>query len=88
MKFVAGRSFADPEVARRLMEIASSVEAVQDERIHVEKISWPFPLQAQGFADRIQRRPQARDRMRRTLKICSLESSNVYAFLTAKAPIS
>jgi hypothetical protein len=47
---------------RKLMEIASSVEAVQDERIHIEKISWPFPLQAQGFADRIQRRPQARDR--------------------------
>jgi hypothetical protein len=68
MKFVAGRSFADPEVARKLMEIANSVEAVQDDRIHVEKISWPFPLQAQGFADRIQRRPQARDRMRQTLK--------------------
>jgi hypothetical protein len=34
MKFVANRSFADPEVAaRKLMEIANAVEPVQDGRI-------------------------------------------------------
>ena len=43
MKFVADRSFADPEAAaRKLMEIANSVEPVQDGRIHIEKINWPM----------------------------------------------
>jgi hypothetical protein len=43
VKFVADRPFADPEVAaRKLMEIANSVEPVQDGRIHIEKIDWPF----------------------------------------------
>ena len=40
MKFVQQRSFADPEAAaRKLMEIANSVEPVQDGRIHIELIS-------------------------------------------------
>ena len=43
MKFVAGRPFADPEIAaRKLMEIANVVEPVQDGRIHIEKINWPL----------------------------------------------
>jgi hypothetical protein len=43
MKFVERRPFADPEAAaRRLMEIANSVEAVQDGRIHIELINWPM----------------------------------------------
>jgi hypothetical protein len=43
MKFVAARPYADPEAAaRKLMEIANSVEQVQDGRIHVEKINWPM----------------------------------------------
>ena len=43
MKFVAPRTFSDPEVAaRKLMEIANSVEPVQDGRIHIEKINWPM----------------------------------------------
>ena len=43
MKFVSNRSFADPAAAaRKLMEIANSVEAVQDGRIFIEKINWPF----------------------------------------------
>ena len=51
MKFTTGRPYADPEAAaRKLIEIANSVEAVQDGRIHVEKINWPF-LQAGGSAD-------------------------------------
>ncbi len=43
MKFKADRPLSDPEVAaRKLLEIANSVEAVQDGRIHIEKINWPF----------------------------------------------
>jgi hypothetical protein len=38
MKFTTDRPYADPEkAARRIMEIASTVEPVQDGRIHVEK---------------------------------------------------
>jgi hypothetical protein len=49
MKFVADRSFTDPEVAaRKLMEIANSVEPVQDGRIHIEKINWPFLSKLKG----------------------------------------
>jgi hypothetical protein len=43
MKFVANRAFADPEAAaRKLLEIANTVEPVQDGRIHIEKINWPM----------------------------------------------
>jgi hypothetical protein len=38
------------KAARKLIEIANSVEARQDGRIHIEKINWPF-LQAGGSAD-------------------------------------
>jgi hypothetical protein len=35
-KFVEPRPFADPEAAaRKLMEIANSIESVQDGRIHM-----------------------------------------------------
>ncbi|EAQ34818.1 hypothetical protein NB311A_19647 [Nitrobacter sp. Nb-311A] len=41
--FVESRPYADPEAAaRKLMEIAYSVEPVQDGRIHIEKVNWPF----------------------------------------------
>jgi len=43
LKYVSARPFADPDTAaRKLMEIANSVEAVQDGRIHIEKINGPF----------------------------------------------
>ena len=43
MKFVAERPYADPEAAaRKLVEIASSVEAAQDGRIFIELINRPF----------------------------------------------
>jgi hypothetical protein len=43
MKFVDSRPYADPEAAaRKLLEIANATEAVQDGRIHVEKINGPF----------------------------------------------
>lgn len=43
MKYVEKRSYADPEAAaRKLMELANAVEPVQDGRIYIEKINWPF----------------------------------------------
>jgi len=43
MKYASDRPFADPEkAARRLLEITSTVEPVQDGRIHIEKINGPF----------------------------------------------
>ena len=43
MKFAAARPYADPEAtARKLIEIANSVEAVQDGRIHIELINGPM----------------------------------------------
>jgi hypothetical protein len=48
MKSSGDRPFADPEAAaRKLIEIANTVEAVQDGRLHIEKINAPF-LQAGG----------------------------------------
>ena len=61
MKFATDRPYADPEAAaRKLIEIANSVEAVQDDRIHIE----PDAVRTQSHADGIQRRPQVRDRAR------------------------
>jgi len=43
MKFTTDRPYADPEAAaRKLVEIANSVETVQDGRIHIELINLPF----------------------------------------------
>ena len=43
MKFTADHPYANPEAgARKLIEIANSVEAVQDGRIFIEKINGPF----------------------------------------------
>jgi hypothetical protein len=43
MKFATARPYADPEnAARKLVEIANSVEAVQDGRIYIELINGPF----------------------------------------------
>ena len=49
MKFAEARPYADPEAAaRKLIEIANSVEAVQDGRIHIEKINGPFLFELKG----------------------------------------
>jgi hypothetical protein len=43
MKFAPDRPYSDPEkAARKLLEIANAAEAVQDGRIHIEKINAPF----------------------------------------------
>jgi hypothetical protein len=42
-KFVKPNPWSDPETAmKKILEIANSVEAVQDGRIHIEKINGPF----------------------------------------------
>jgi hypothetical protein len=51
VKFVEPSAFADPDVAaRKLVEIANAVEAVQDGRIFVELVNRPF-LDAGGTPD-------------------------------------
>jgi hypothetical protein len=43
MKFVSTRPYADPDAAaRKLMEIANTIEPVQDGRMHIEKVNLPF----------------------------------------------
>jgi hypothetical protein len=43
MKFKQDRSRSDPEAAaRKLLKIANGVEAIQDGRIYIETINWPF----------------------------------------------
>jgi hypothetical protein len=42
VKFAEPRPYADPEAAmQKLLEIASTVEPVQEGRIHIEKIDGP-----------------------------------------------
>jgi hypothetical protein len=51
MKFGERRPFANPDLAaRKLIEIANSVEAMQDGRIYIERVNAPF-LVAGGSAD-------------------------------------
>ncbi len=43
MKFIKRQPFADPDAAaRKLVEIANSVEAAQDGRIYIERVNEPF----------------------------------------------
>jgi hypothetical protein len=49
VKFAEPRPYTDPEAAmRKLLEIANAVEAVQDGRIHIEKINAPFLFEQGG----------------------------------------
>src|SRR6516162_3686466 len=49
MKFVEPRPYADPEAAAcKLLEIANATEAVQDGRIHIERINGPFMYEHKG----------------------------------------
>jgi hypothetical protein len=54
MKYAADRSYSDPEkAARKILELANSVEPVQDGRIHIELINGPFLFKERGApADR------------------------------------
>jgi hypothetical protein len=49
MKLIADRPCADPEAAaRKLVEIANSVEALQEGRIFIELINGPFLFELKG----------------------------------------
>jgi hypothetical protein len=51
MKFVERRPFTNPDAAaRKIVKIANDVEAVQDDRIFIERINAPF-LAAGGTGD-------------------------------------
>jgi hypothetical protein len=51
MKFVDPHPFADPvAAARKLVEIANDLEAVQDGRIYIERVNEPF-LEAGGSGE-------------------------------------
>ena len=52
MKFATDRPYSDPEkAARKIVEIANSVEAVQDGRIYIELINGPFLFREKGTPD-------------------------------------
>ena len=52
MKFAADRPYSDPEKpALKIVEIANSVEAVQDGRIYIELINGPFLFREKGTPD-------------------------------------
>jgi hypothetical protein len=52
MKLAVDHPYSDPEkAARKLIEIANSVEPVQDGRIYIEKINAPFLYEAKGNPD-------------------------------------
>ena len=52
MKFASDRPYSDPEkAARKIVEIANSVEAGQDGRIYIELINGPFLFREKGTPD-------------------------------------
>jgi hypothetical protein len=78
MKFVEPSHFTDPDAAaRKLVEIANSVEAVQDGRIYIELINGPF-LKEGGTPD------QYRAALARAIKLdwLSLHESGTYVKFT------
>jgi hypothetical protein len=65
MKFAEPRPYADPEkAARRIVEIASTVEPAQDGRIHIELINGPFLFKDKGSPARVRRGHEAGARTR------------------------
>jgi hypothetical protein len=49
MKYVGTRPFADPEAAaRKILELANTIEPIQDGRIHIERINGPFLYDLKG----------------------------------------
>jgi hypothetical protein len=52
MQFVPNRPYSDPEkAARKILEIANSVEAMQDGKIYIELINGPFLFREKGTPD-------------------------------------
>ena len=78
MKFVQKSHFTDPDAAaRKLVEIANTVEAVQDGRIYIELINGPF-LKEGGTPD------QYRAALARAIKLgwLSLHENGTYVRFT------
>lgn len=51
MKLTEDRPYAKPEAAaKRLMQICRDTEPVQDGRLHIEKINYPFLFRDKGSA--------------------------------------
>ena len=49
MKFTSDSAYANPEAAaRKLVEIANSIEPAQEGRIFIELINWPFHSEHKG----------------------------------------
>ena len=49
LKHTAERPYADPDAAaRKLVELAASVAAVQDGRIYIERINGQFMIELKG----------------------------------------
>ena len=64
MKFTADQPYSDPEeAARKLVEMANSVEVVQDGKIYIELINGPFLFRGR-HARRIQGRLRSCGRAR------------------------
>ena len=84
MKFVEPSHFTDPDIAaRKLVEIANAVEAVQDGRIYIEQVNGPF-LEEGGTPD------QYRAALARTIKLGWLwlhESGTYVKFTPAGAEL-
>lgn len=47
-KFATERPYAEPEAAAQLVQLAASIEPVQDGRIHIENINAPFLYTLKG----------------------------------------
>ena len=49
MKLVEGRPYAQPEAGvRKLVEIAAGIKPVQEDRIYIELVNWPFLKEFKG----------------------------------------
>jgi hypothetical protein len=77
MKFVEPSNLSDPAAARKLVEIANAVEAVQDSRVNVQMINGPFRKEG-GTPD------QHRTALARSIKLgwLRLHESGAYAKFT------
>ena len=77
MKFVEPSNLSDPAAARKLVEIANAVEAVQDSRVNVQMINGPFRKEG-GTPD------QHRAALTRSIKLgwLRLHESGAYAKFT------
>ena len=65
MKFVEANPLSDPETAaRKLIEIANGVEALQDGRIHIEKNQRAVLVSTKRNGRPVSRRDQTRDSAR------------------------